>query len=88
MKTAARYALAATLVLSVAAAAAARAALDGIARVVPNLHLFVPERAVLLNDDPNHPLVRYVALATGYAVLWAAGLLAASSLLFRRRDLV
>jgi Cu-processing system permease protein len=68
--------------------AAARAALQGITRIVPNLHLFVPERAVLLSDDPNHPLVRYVLLATGYAALWAAGLLAASSLLFRRRDLV
>ncbi len=68
--------------------AAARAALQGIARVVPNLHLFVPERAVLLTDDPNQPLARYVALAVGYAALWAAGLLAASSLLFRRRDLV
>lgn len=67
---------------------AARAALQGIARVVPNLHLFVPERAVLLSDDPDHPLARYVALAAGYAALWAAGLLAASSLLFRRRDLV
>lgn len=68
--------------------AAVRAALQGVARVVPNLHLFVPERAVLLTDDPNHPLARYVALAVGYAALWAAGLLAASSLLFRRRDLV
>lgn len=67
---------------------AARTALETVARVVPNLHLFVPERAVLLSDDPNHPLARYVALATGYAALWAAGLLTASSLLFRRRDLV
>jgi Cu-processing system permease protein len=68
--------------------AAARAALQGIARVVPNLHLFVPERAVLLADDPNHPLARYVGIAALYALAWAAGLLAASSLLFRRRDLV
>lgn len=68
--------------------AAARAALHGIARVVPNLHLFVPERAVLLSDDPDHPIARYVALALVYAALWAAGLLVASSLLFRRRDLV
>lgn len=68
--------------------AAIREALQGIARVVPNLHLFVPERAVLLTDDPNHPLARYVALAALYAALWAVGLLAASSLLFRRRDLV
>lgn len=67
---------------------AARAALQGIARVVPNLHLFVPERAVLLADDPDHSLVQYVALAAGYAALWAVGLLTASSLLFRRRDLV
>jgi ABC-type transport system involved in multi-copper enzyme maturation permease subunit len=68
--------------------AAARSLLHGIARVVPNLHLFVPERAVLLSDDPDHPLARYVALALAYAALWAAGLLVASSLLFRRRDLV
>lgn len=68
--------------------AAARASLQAVARVVPNLHLFVPERAVLLTDDPNHPLARYVALAALYALLWASGLLAASSLLFRRRDLV
>ena len=68
--------------------AAARATLEGIARVVPNLHLFVPERAVLLADDPGHPLSRYVGLAALYAFLWAGGLLAASSLLFRRRDLV
>jgi ABC-type transport system involved in multi-copper enzyme maturation permease subunit len=68
--------------------AALRAMLEGIAQVVPNLHLFVPARPVLLPDDPARSALAYVLSSGAYATLYAAVLLAAASLLFRRRDLV
>ncbi len=69
-------------------AGGARAVLGALARVVPNLHLFVPSRTVLVTDDPGHPIAGYLLLAVAYAAVWSVGLLAGSCLLFRRRDLV
>jgi Cu-processing system permease protein len=65
---------------------ATRAALQ----IVPDLHLFSISGRVL-DGDPvsvNGDFVRwwYVAHALGYGALWIIGLLAASSLLFQRRD--
>jgi ABC-type transport system involved in multi-copper enzyme maturation permease subunit len=66
----------------------ARHMLEGIAHVIPNLHLYVPTRPVLLPDDPSRSPFGYVVASVTYAGLWSAVLLAAAAALFRRRDLV
>ncbi len=68
--------------------AAMRAALEALAKVIPNLHLFVPARPVLAPDDPSRSPLVYVATSSLYAGLYAAVLLAVAALLFRRRDLL
>lgn len=66
-----------------------KSVLERVAWVVPNLHLFVPQRFVLASDDPLRPSAAlYVAHAGVYAVLYGAVILAAAALLFRKRDLV
>jgi hypothetical protein len=57
-----------------------------LARVVPNLHVYVPARALLLGQVLEHPVWPYVGGAALQALLYAAGLLAASALAFRKRD--
>lgn len=57
-----------------------------LARVFPNLYLYVPARPVLLGQVPNIPLPSYVLGAWGNAVLYAVVLLAVSAIVFRRRD--
>ena len=57
-----------------------------LARVVPNLHVYVPARTLLLGEDLAHPIWPYVAEAAAHAGLYATGLLAASALIFRKRD--
>ncbi len=68
--------------------AAGREALQGVARVLPNLHLFVPSRPVLRADDPSASPLAYVLSCAGYASLYAVVLLGLAAALFRRRDLV
>jgi Cu-processing system permease protein len=63
-------------------AAAGRA----LARVVPNLHVYVPARTLLLGHVPSAPVWPYVARAALHAVFYAAALLAAGTLAFRKRD--
>lgn len=63
-------------------------ALRGVARAVPNLHLFVPERPILLPDTLTFSVPAYVLGNVGYAALWAALLLGLAVALFRKRDLV
>lgn len=58
-----------------------------LSHVVPNLMLYVPERAVLTGESAAMAPLRYTALAVAQAVGWAAVLLAFASLLFKRRDL-
>ncbi len=67
---------------------AVKALLAGLARVLPNLHLFVPSRPQLIPDDPSQHAVTYVLENATYAALYAAVLLVAAAALFRRRDLV
>lgn len=67
---------------------ATRRMLGGLAKVVPNLHLFVPSRFELIPDDPSRSPFVYVLSCTAYAGLYAGVLLTAASLLFRRRDLM
>ncbi len=57
-----------------------------LAKVFPNLYLYVPPRPVLLGQVPNIPLPSYVLGACGNAVLYAVVLLALSAIIFRRRD--
>lgn len=57
-----------------------------LARVFPNLYLYVPARPLLLGQVPSISLPGYVASAWLNALLYAAVLLAASGIVFRRRD--
>jgi hypothetical protein len=68
--------------------AALRAGLEGVVRLVPNLHLFVPERPVLLPERLSDSVARYVAGNLGYAAVWATLLMGIAVAAFRKRDLV
>jgi Cu-processing system permease protein len=57
-----------------------------IAYVVPNLHIYVPARALLLGEVAGQRVWVYVGTATAHAVLYSAGLLVAAALAFRHRD--
>jgi len=56
----------------------------GLARVFPNLHLYVPPRVVATGRVGS--LGGYLLEATGYGVLYVVVLLLGSALIFRRRD--
>jgi len=58
----------------------------GLARVFPNLHVYVPARPLLLGEVATEPVWSYVGLASVHAALYAAGLLVVSALAFRKRD--
>lgn len=57
-----------------------------LAKIFPNLNVYVPPRAILLGEVPNVPLPTYVLSAWGNALLYTVLLLVVSSLVFRRRD--
>lgn len=64
------------------------AMLRGVAEVAPNLNLFVPGRHTLVTQTEQHGGAwAYVGTSLGYALLYAAILLAIGALIFRRRDL-
>ena len=64
-----------------------KALLRGLARVVPNFHLFVPGRHALTAEGALEGGVGlYLATTLGYGVSYAAVLLLAAALIFRRRD--
>ena len=67
---------------------ALRAGLQGVVRVVPNLHLFVPERPILVPERLTESVPRYVAGNLGYAAVWATLLMGIAVAAFRKRDLV
>jgi Cu-processing system permease protein len=58
-----------------------------LSRVVPNLMLYVPERAVLTGEGLDTSPVAYVALAAVHTLGWAAALVGVACVLFGRRDL-
>ena len=68
--------------------AAGRVALETVARVVPNQHLFVPNREVLVPASLQLDVGRYLLDAMVYAGAYALVFLLAAVALFRRRDLV
>jgi hypothetical protein len=57
-----------------------------LAKVVPNLMLYVPPRSLLTGEQAGVRLGDYLMRASLHALLWAIGLLALASLIFRRRD--
>jgi ABC-type transport system involved in multi-copper enzyme maturation permease subunit len=65
---------------------AAVAAGRTLARIVPNLHAYVPARPLLLGEAAGQPVWPYVTTAALYAVSYAAVLLVLSALAFRKRD--
>jgi hypothetical protein len=57
-----------------------------LAKIVPNLNVYVPPRPLLLGQLATVPLASYVGRAWLNAVLYAALLLTLSAVVFRRRD--
>jgi ABC-type transport system involved in multi-copper enzyme maturation permease subunit len=58
----------------------------GLARVVPNLHVYVPPRPLLLGEVAGQPVWGYVAWAALHAFFYATLLLVGGALAFQRRD--
>jgi ABC-type transport system involved in multi-copper enzyme maturation permease subunit len=58
----------------------------GLARVFPNLHVYVPSRELLLGRLADSPVWPYVLRASLHALCYAVALLAVSVLAFRKRD--
>jgi Cu-processing system permease protein len=57
-----------------------------LARIVPNLHVYVPARPLLLGHVPDSPVWPFVAMAAAHALFYATMLLTLSALIFRKRD--
>jgi hypothetical protein len=57
-----------------------------LARVFPNLHVYVPARPLLLGQVAEHPVWRYVGTAMLHAVFYATALLVVGAVAFQRRD--
>ena len=58
----------------------------GLARVVPNLHVYVPARPLLTGEAVDATLGKYLALAATQSLAWVVGLLALAAWIIRRRD--
>jgi hypothetical protein len=58
----------------------------GLAHLVPNLHVYVPARSLLLGQVVGERVWPYVGMAAAQAVAYATALLVIGSLAFRRRD--
>ena len=58
-----------------------------LSHVVPNLMLYVPERAILTGEGLGWSPAAYVGLAALHTLGWAAALLGVACVLFRQRDL-
>ncbi|MCU0655583.1 MAG: ABC transporter permease subunit [Polyangiaceae bacterium] len=63
-----------------------KAAGAALSRVVPNLLVYVPPRPLLTGESTVSTLGAHLAGAALQSCAWAVGLLACSSLIFRRRD--
>jgi len=64
-----------------------RGILHGLARVMPNFDLFVPDRSTLVVAEGGGPWL-YVAETMGYGALYCVVLLVLASAVFARRDFV
>jgi hypothetical protein len=59
---------------------------SALSHVVPNLHAYVPARALLLGHVDTQPVWPYVGAAAVYALSYAAVLLIVAGFIFRYRD--
>jgi len=57
-----------------------------LSHVVPNLHLYVPARELLLGHVADHPVWPYVGGSAAYAACYATVLLVLAAVVFRHRD--
>jgi hypothetical protein len=57
-----------------------------VSHVLPNLHIYVPARALLLGHVAEHPVWPYVAGSAAYAACYATVLLVLAAVVFRHRD--
>jgi Cu-processing system permease protein len=57
-----------------------------LAKLFPNLQVYVPARALLLGQAPGVSLPAFVVTAAAHAVFYAGALLTVSALVFRKRD--
>ena len=57
-----------------------------VARVVPNLHIYVPARPLLLGHVADVSLAAYVGVAAAHALFYTTLLLVFGALIFRKRD--
>jgi Cu-processing system permease protein len=57
-----------------------------LARVVPNLQVYVPARSLLLGQLPQTPVWPFVATGAIHALFYSTFLLTMSALVFRKRD--
>ena len=57
-----------------------------LARVVPNLQIYVPARPLLAGEVADVNLATYLGWAGITSVAWAVGLLAVAAFIFKRRD--
>ena len=57
-----------------------------LAKVVPNLQIYVPPRPLLTGEAIEPRLSTYLAMAAVNGLGWAIGLLAVATLIFRKRD--
>jgi ABC-type transport system involved in multi-copper enzyme maturation permease subunit len=58
-----------------------------LAKVLPNLDVYVPPRPLLTGEAPESSLAVHLGLAGIQALGWSVGLLVVSSYIFKRRDL-
>jgi ABC-type transport system involved in multi-copper enzyme maturation permease subunit len=58
-----------------------------LAKVIPNLEVYVPPRPLLTGEAPESSLLSHLGLAGIQALGWSVGLLVVSSYIFQRRDL-
>src|SRR5690606_6837226 len=54
--------------------------------VVPNLHLYVPDRPLLTGEAAEADLWAYIGMASLQSLGWSLGLLAVAAFIFQRRD--
>jgi ABC-type transport system involved in multi-copper enzyme maturation permease subunit len=57
-----------------------------LAKVVPNLQLYVPSRPLLTGEAPDADTLAYIGMAAVQSLGWTLGLLAVSAFVFQRRD--
>jgi ABC-type transport system involved in multi-copper enzyme maturation permease subunit len=57
-----------------------------LAKVLPNLHVYVPARPLLTGESMDVALGSYLGMAAVQSLGWTAGLLVVAMLIFQRRD--